>query len=65
MRFLVASLLWAALAAPPTFADDGTLRESLRDLEVGDRWVYSDWDAARERAKAAKKPLFVVFRCVP
>ena len=41
------------------------LRKALKDNAVGARWVYDDWPAAVKRAAAAKKPLFVVFRCVP
>jgi hypothetical protein len=28
-------------------------------------WIYNDLDAARQSAKAARKPLLVVFRCIP
>ena len=41
------------------------LREILVDEDPGERWIYDDFDAAAARAKAEKKPIFALFRCVP
>lgn len=42
-----------------------TIQEELKDLEVGDQWIYNDYQKAVSTAKATGKPLFVLFRCVP
>jgi hypothetical protein len=41
------------------------LQDRLGDFDVGDHWVYDDWEGARERAGKEGKPIFLVFRCVP
>ena len=41
------------------------LRDRLGDFQAASHWIYDDWPAAKARAAKEKKPLFVVFRCVP
>jgi hypothetical protein len=43
----------------------GSLQRRLGDVDIGEHWIYDDWNAARERALAVGKPIFAVFRCVP
>jgi hypothetical protein len=62
MLFVLASVLPAASRRA---VSQDLLRESLRDRGIGDDWIYDDWKKAKERAVAQKKPIFVVFRCVP
>jgi hypothetical protein len=38
------------------------LRKSLQDLELGGSWIYNDIEAGFAAARAAAKPLLVVFR---
>lgn len=54
-------LLAAFFPALPRAAED-SLRDELKDAEVGDHWIYDDWPTALEQAKKQKKPLFVLFR---
>jgi len=63
-RLLLFALVGVASRTPATFAKD-SLRLELSDEEVGSRWIYDDWEAARAQAARQKKPLFVLFRCVP
>lgn len=63
-RFAIPVLLAAAaIAIAPSVDDD--LRRALGDGGVGPRWIYDDWTAATERARATRRPIFAVFRCVP
>ncbi|MBI1310181.1 PDZ domain-containing protein [bacterium] len=68
-RVTVACLVSAFLlrVLSPATADDGGLRERIKD-ENGARtdvWVYNDIPSAMAQAKKENKPLFVTFRCVP
>ncbi len=54
--WLIAGVVGVA-AAPPAFAQPG------RDPQHP-RW-FADYQAARAEAKAGKRPMFLVFRCVP
>ena len=38
------------------------LRNSLQDLEVGERWTYNDWESAKAAAAKSKKPILALFR---
>ena len=38
------------------------LRDSLQDIEVGDRWTYNDWESAKAAAAKSKKPILALFR---
>ena len=39
-----------------------SLQEALEDLDVGDRWQYNDWDAAKAAAAKSRKPILALFR---
>lgn len=41
------------------------LQEELDDHLAGPHWLYNDLDGAIATARQAKKPLLVMFRCVP
>src|SRR5262245_57653930 len=41
------------------------LGESLKDIDVADHWIYDDWPAAVQQAKATGKPILAVCRCAP
>ncbi len=62
-----AVLLFLSLLVTPTlFAQDKVgLRETLGDRDLQGEWVYDDLAAGFEQARAVKKPLLVVLRCVP
>ena len=74
MRFRSSAALVAAIAVAvaavwaadpkPTHARDvkAELKEILDDNVPAGPWVYDDMDAAFLKARAQKKPLFVVFR---
>lgn len=56
------------VAAPPVAlpADRDTLvRNDRQSFEDSPNWIYNDLAEAVRQAKAAGKPLLVVFRCVP
>lgn len=38
------------------------LKDQLKDFEVGDHWIYNDFQAAVDKAKKEGKALFVLFR---
>ena len=38
------------------------LRTALKDLDVGSRWQYNDWEAAQAAANRSKKPILALFR---
>jgi hypothetical protein len=40
------------------------LKQALKD-EVAAHWIYDDWGRAVEVAKAEKKPILALLRCVP
>ncbi len=50
------------LALPAYAQDGGDLRTLLKDVELGQSWVYDDVDAAFARAKATGKPVLALFR---
>ena len=39
-----------------------SLQETLDDIDVGDRWEYNDWDAAKAAAAKSGKPILALFR---
>ena len=41
------------------------VRQDKSVFEKDDTWIYGELDLAREIAAKEKKPLMVVFRCVP
>lgn len=62
-----AALIPFVLLASATVAQDrDTLVRADRDrYGSGDAWIYNDLDRAMTEAKTAKKPILVVFRCIP
>jgi serine protease Do len=46
-------------------AEPLSLKGTLSEGHVSDRWIYHDLDVARQRARATGKPIVAVFRCVP
>ena len=51
--------LWIILSG---FAVADELQDTLKDLEVGQRWTYNDWDSAQNAAAKSKKPILALFR---
>lgn len=41
------------------------LQKVLVDDEVAPNWIYDDFERAREQARATKKPILALLRCVP
>jgi hypothetical protein len=66
---LALATLAAEPAEPPGKAElaGDDPRAALGDVNVAgaDHWIYNDLDKAFAEARSRKKPLFVVFRCVP
>ena len=60
---LLAVFIGSMSAAPRPEEPD--LRRILGDDAVASRWIYDDWEAAREEAERLGKPVFALFRCVP
>jgi len=38
------------------------LKDTLQDIDVGDRWTYNDWESAKAAAAKSKKPILALFR---
>src|SRR4051812_15637791 len=60
----------AVLCALPILAETvkdraGAVLADRSKMEEDARWIYNDWRKGFEEAKARKKPLLVVMRCVP
>jgi len=55
----VGTVLAGSVMADTTKED---LRKGLQDLELGGSWIYDDVEAGFAAARAAGKPLLVVFR---
>lgn len=51
--------LWLAISYSASAEE---LRDTLKDLEVGQRWAYNDWDSAQSAAAKSKKPILALFR---
>ncbi|MHC4924733.1 MAG: hypothetical protein ACYTG4_11790 [Planctomycetota bacterium] len=52
----------------PSFAPADTIRdldENFGGSGAKDAWIYNDLARGFEEARAAKKPMMVVYRCVP
>ena len=47
------------------WSESRNLRARLGDHAPGSRWIWNDWEVARDDAKKSGKPVFVLFRCVP
>ena len=44
---------------------DEQVRSDKQKLEDNDKWIYNDLEKGIEAARAEKKPLLIVFRCIP
>lgn len=44
---------------------DEQVRGDKQKLEDNDKWIYNDLEKGIEAARAEKKPLLIVFRCIP
>ena len=62
---LVLGMLVALSSVAASVAAQDKLRQQLKDDAPSSRWIYDNWKAAKKAATKQKKPLFVVFRCVP
>jgi hypothetical protein len=60
-------LLVVLLQTAPLSAQDrkALVRQDREKFQTSTDWVYNDLEKAQAAAKAANKPLFVVFRCIP
>ena len=56
------SVVLICFMAVPASAFGQELRTTLKDLDVGTRWQYNDWEAARAAANRSKKPILALFR---
>ncbi len=70
--FFVATAGALALFTTPTLfaaetkqSRDEMVLEDRDELLKSDTWIYNDLDKAKVAAKAGKKPLMIVFRCIP
>ncbi len=61
-RALAAAVLFRGVLGGREGAAQDSLRLELKDVEVGEHWIYGDWEAARSRAARQKKPIFALFR---
>ncbi|MDF1741793.1 MAG: hypothetical protein P1U86_21705 [Verrucomicrobiales bacterium] len=53
------------LAADSKQSRDEMVLEDRAELIGNDTWIYNDLEKAKAVAKAANKPLMIVFRCIP
>ena len=58
LRLFVFSI--ACLTVGLAQADE--LKQTLKDLDVGERWAYNDWESAKSAAAKSKKPILALFR---
>lgn len=63
LAVLAAAVVGAALPGVSDARDvKAELKEQLEDNQPKGEWIYDDADAAFDKARAQKKPLFLVFR---
>ncbi len=70
MKLLVSTIFFTLVVqsispAEPKKTRDQQVIEDRDSLEGNEAWIYNDLPAARDAARAANKPLMVVFRCIP
>src|SRR5262245_6723799 len=67
MRAILIALGLILVTSPaPAWQDrDAKVRNDRKAFEGKDAWIYNDLDSGTRAAKAANKPLMVVFRCIP
>ena len=44
---------------------DQMVRKDIADVGKIEEWIYNDLDKAIAEARRTKKPLMIVFRCIP
>lgn len=62
---LLMMLLATTVSAQQKKTRDEQVRDDKKDLAKNEDWIYNDLSKGIEVAKKAKKPLLVVFRCIP
>ncbi len=63
LAVLAAAVVGAAVPGVSDARDvKAELKEQLEDNQPKGEWIYDDADAAFDKARAQKKPLFLVFR---
>lgn len=63
LTFLLASA--SSQAAENKITRDQMVRKDVADVGQIEEWIYNDLDKAIAEATRAKKPMMVVFRCIP
>ena len=59
---LVTSCVTWLIACVQGTASGQSLQKELKDVDIANHWIYDNWEAARAKAAADKKPIFAVFR---
>lgn len=59
MSWIVALGAWGFITSASTAQE---LRDKLKDIDVGERWSYNDWESAKAAAAKSKKPILALFR---
>lgn len=62
---LTAASASTVFAADTKKTRDEMVIEDREELSKDDSWIYNDLEKAKSAAKAANKPLMIVFRCIP
>ena len=57
---LLVACLFVGLSSGNCFGQ--SLQKTLEDFDVGDRWEYNDWEAAKAAAAKSGKPILALFR---
>ena len=52
-------------AADKKITRDQMVRKDIADVGKIEEWIYNDLDKAIAEARRTKKPLMIVFRCIP
>ena len=52
-------------AAQKKITRDQMVRNDVADVGKIEEWIYNDLDKAIAEARRTKKPMMVVFRCIP
>ncbi len=62
---LVCLTSFAGFAAEQKKTRDEQVIDDRKELQDSDTWIYNNLGDAKEAAKAAGKPMMIVFRCIP
>lgn len=63
--FAFASFLLACSSISVAQTRDEQVRGDREDLAGNEYWVYNNLEAGIQAARAERKPLLIVFRCIP